>query len=565
MPYSKQEFAAQIKAKYPEYQSWPDDYLADQMVQKYPEYKSWISADGAKALPKGVTATPNENGGVTYGVEDTPKPSYWEALTNPVGAGGRAQGVGGGALQVGGQAIKALAAPFTHPVDTASSLVRMGRAALSGNPYTFAQETVTPAVEQFMDDKSKGGTALAVENAAGGAIGTAESGRMVPAIAEGTLKRLGSGSRIALQEAAGAGREPVRAAERARAETAAATDAQNAAGRRDWVEREHATRRAEQQNAATTAQAKTIERGQRAYVDRTLQNAQQAFKATKSGLDQRWNALRQRIGNNPINSQPLADAIEDAKSRYLMGAPESLKQFNDLIRTMESDKLLDAPGGPKPMLRQLSWEEGRAHYTALGDKLYSGELPGSVMKAVDHVRGELDRELSATAEAGKMGKFYSQTKADWSQFKSDWDDMRNTSMAKSATGNAGSPLARLVRARTPEAAAKVMTDDRLAGMMAKYAKSGANPKLIDAFRKLDAQLGTLEKSRVPARPKPFEPKAGPEPINPKEIRAKRLENYASQPFKWYDFLSPTGVSHALLKSDALRNWVASQPRKELVP
>lgn len=43
MPYTTQQFAAEIKRKYPEYASWPDDHLVSEVVKKHPEYQSWLS------------------------------------------------------------------------------------------------------------------------------------------------------------------------------------------------------------------------------------------------------------------------------------------------------------------------------------------------------------------------------------------------------------------------------------------------------------------------------------------------------------------------------------------
>jgi len=45
MPYSVDEFAAQIKAKFPEYANWPTDHLVSEVVAKHPEYRSWVTLD----------------------------------------------------------------------------------------------------------------------------------------------------------------------------------------------------------------------------------------------------------------------------------------------------------------------------------------------------------------------------------------------------------------------------------------------------------------------------------------------------------------------------------------
>lgn len=112
---------------------------------------------------------------------DQPQQSnYWEALTNPVGSGGREQGLLGGALQVGGQAIKAMAAPFTNPRETAQAALKQIPAIASGNPYALGA-TMAPSAEQVAADKQQGGNALALENIGGQTLGTIEGGRMLGA------------------------------------------------------------------------------------------------------------------------------------------------------------------------------------------------------------------------------------------------------------------------------------------------------------------------------------------------------------------------------------------------
>jgi len=107
---------------------------------------------------------------------DHPANRFWEALTNPVGSGGREQGLLGGALQVGGQAIKTIADTVRHPIDAVTSVAKP-LIASGGNPYVFGAELVKPMVENFQNDQQQRGTALAAENAAGQVLGTVEGGR----------------------------------------------------------------------------------------------------------------------------------------------------------------------------------------------------------------------------------------------------------------------------------------------------------------------------------------------------------------------------------------------------
>lgn len=122
---------------------------------------------------------------VPMNVPDAAKASYWDALTNPVGSGGQEQGILGGALQVGGQAIKTMAQPFLHPIDTAKGVAKVvGDAAIYG-PQVAGQDVVEPIVQQYMADKQQGGNALALENLGGNVLGQVEGGRVMGAAASG--------------------------------------------------------------------------------------------------------------------------------------------------------------------------------------------------------------------------------------------------------------------------------------------------------------------------------------------------------------------------------------------
>ncbi len=108
---------------------------------------------------------------------------FWNALTNPVGSGRQEQGVGGGALQVGGQAIKTMAQPLAHPIDTIEGMAKTaGDAAIYG-PAGVAQDVIVPVAQQYAQDKQQGGNALALENLAGQVLGTLEGGRVMGAAA----------------------------------------------------------------------------------------------------------------------------------------------------------------------------------------------------------------------------------------------------------------------------------------------------------------------------------------------------------------------------------------------
>ena len=115
---------------------------------------------------------------VPMNVPDAAKASYWDALTDPIGSGGREQGPVGAALQEGGQAIKTMAQPWLHPLDTLAGAYNAVR-----HPINTAQA----AVQQVRNDYQKGGLALAGENLVGQTIGAVEGGRIVAPVAQAAM------------------------------------------------------------------------------------------------------------------------------------------------------------------------------------------------------------------------------------------------------------------------------------------------------------------------------------------------------------------------------------------
>jgi len=471
---------------------------------------------------------------------------------------------------------------------------------------------------------------------AGQALATAGFGEAAPAIASDTTafaraaapkladaalfvpRTVTAGIRIGMQDLGGAGKEPVARAAREHAvkieqaqkdyndalravqeenatrrteaanglaEKRQTVEQTNAQTRADYLRKEMEARKSEAAQAAAEAQKQVIERGQRSYATRAIDNAKQTFRTVKAELDQRWDKLRDTIGERPINSGNVAKAIEEAKAKYLMGDPESLKLFDQLTEQLQQPKEFIDPGVPgqlKPTMKAMPWQQGRVFYTSLGHKMYGEGLAGNVFKATEYVHDVLGKELGATARnvSPAIGKLYESTKADWSQFKKDWDDMSNMSYSKSAMGEAGSPLARLVRAADSQAAARALANDRIMDQLARYQTQGLNPRLAAGFRALDKRMDGIDKvalSKHPSKPnyKPLSEEAEPrlmkepsppdlgKPKSPAQIRYEKLENYAGRPWRWYDLVPFNLFERTLLKSNDIRRWVAEQPRREI--
>lgn len=355
--------------------------------------------------------------------------------------------------------------------------------------------------------------------------------------------------------------------------------------RQDWVDRAYEAKRLRAQSDSVKGQLDTIKRAQDAYAKIIKTNVESTHAAVKADLDRRWAEVNETVGSNtPINSVAIQDAIEEAKEKYLMGAPESLKVFNDLTKQMQGPEQIDTAEGITPATRPLTWSEGRVHYSALGDKMYSGELPGNVYHALGAVRDALDQQLSSVAKARGAGKMYSAVRADWSRYMDDWRDMRSLAVG-------GSPLARVMKAQDPGFVAAQITGkagERMASTLGRYQQFGGNAGAVSKYRALGDRAKALPKVRVPEAPAklslPAEPKAGEapepktvkepqyrsaprvkatEPVDPIAVRREKLTEMAGRPFRFYDLFPPYLIEHLAVKNPAIREWLARQSRQEL--
>lgn len=372
--------------------------------------------------------------------------------------------------------------------------------------------------------------------------------------------------------------------------------------RADWVEKANAARQAKAESARVTAQRSTLERGVETYSEKLRQNIQKTYQTVLDRLNGRWHQLREtptgqgmKLRDMELNSKAIAQAIEHARETKLVGSPDSIRQFDSLMSWMqrEGGGVIDEAAGQKPAaLRPITWNEARTHYTALGERLSGGDLPGNVYQAIKEVRNALDKELNNGAMRAGVQDVYSSLKNDWAQFESDWRD------TSSVTTKGGSPLARArmapnAQTLTPQLTGK--TGDLVLQRLAKYKDAGASMPLAEGVRRLTRQSEELPRVSVPKEPgklnlpkepnlgepptepieAEFKPPRAPEmkrpkamepvpPIDPVAIRRARLLARAGHPASWWDVLWPGwGMEHAALKFNPFLEWVARQRRNEL--
>src|SRR5580765_1749349 len=363
---------------------------------------------------------------------------------------------------------------------------------------------------------------------------------------------------------------------------------------RDWVEKAAKARSAEREAAKVSNRRETLTRGQNEYGDRLRKNLKNTYQTVKSRLDSRWNKLRttqiNRAGKLSIlndetgNAKALKEGMETAEKKFLHGSPGSVRVFRDLAGWIEQ--------GEKGALKDPTWDELRTHYSSIGDALYGRPIAPNVMRALQYIRNDvIGAQLNEMAVKAGVGEDYTSLLKDSSRFESDWKD------TQSITRKGGSPLA--VALQAPNASTLIpqvtgKTGDLLIERLGKYTDAGASPQTAAAIRKLHGEVNNLPTVRVPSMPGKLElptdlklgeppqppvikppkipeaPKAkiakppqAPPPVDPAAVRRQRILSYTGRPESAYDLIPPRFPTKNLLGFDAIREWVANLPRKEL--
>src|SRR6266568_7175180 len=214
--------------------------------------------------------------------------------------------------------------------------------------------------------------------------------------------------------------------------------------RAKWVQKAYGAKKSVADSMAAANKRATLERGAREHVTLAQDNIKETHAAVRGSLDQRWNKLREEMRISEISDPAgVYNDIRDAESQYLRGAPQSLQQFRNLIKELGIEEFVENEDGSLSAadtgeVKPLDWETARVHYSAIGDRLASGNLPGNVYQALKAVHSMLDGKLGEAAEAQGHGEEYGGLKRDWSEYMRDWRDT-------SAVSTGGSPIAKILQ------------------------------------------------------------------------------------------------------------------------
>lgn len=271
----------------------------------------------------------------------------------------------------------------------------------------------------------------------------------------------------------------------------------------DWLEESSAYHKASAEAEASAQRQRGLHQSAKENVQKTFDNLQQVYKSARGDLSQRWKVFRKSMEGAELEPTRTFNLIEAAKTKYLKGSPASLTAFNNLAREMGIQEFMEGEGGDLkaiPGTGKLPFDTARVHYSAIGDKLAQGDLPGNVYQALKAVQEGLDQQLTQAAEGRGLGKTYETLKSEESQFLSDWEDSK-------------SPLAKAHKALDQnflEPHVMGRGNEYLTKQLERYRKYGAQPHLPLAARRLMEESKATPKLKLPPEP-------GPEPMRPLDL------------------------------------------------
>lgn len=265
---------------------------------------------------------------------------------------------------------------------------------------------------------------------------------------------------------------------------------------------------------------------QNGIASKLYDNVQQTHEAVRGGLNQRWEEMRNAVGETPVATKPILDSIDKARAQ-LAGVPEDLRVFNQIVNYMdqqagqqmgaEAERAL-AQGDQAGLERWISeraagegapqapegipWNDARRQFTALGEQW--AKTSGNVRRALSTVKDAYDTALGDTAKAAGQGDAYTSLKNDWHQYMEDWQGK--------------GPLAKVLSAQHPNLIVPTVLgrgNALLAEQMGRYGTAGADPRIAQEM--LDVtQAG--KRAPLPAVAPPPPPEGTVNPITRHAMR-----------------------------------------------
>jgi len=258
--------------------------------------------------------------------------------------------------------------------------------------------------------------------------------------------------------------------------------------------------------------------------------------------DGMYEAVRAKVGDASVPRSDLQSIVQSAQKQWIRGSPEKIREFQEILRNpgapsgavLVADQVARSAGyddfqqahelaDPQTLAniqkqlpadvwneaiaqagKPLSWNDMQGFYEETGAKLASGNLPGDVYQAVKQVHDALGERMQTLAQEHGAG-------ADFARARKFYREYMQTFHEATGPSGSGSPVAQVLVARDPLAAARIFqgaAGDRGIAMLRRYDPEVANlaQDLTKAAReKMPAPRA--EKTSLGSIPKPAETKA----------------------------------------------------------
>jgi hypothetical protein len=383
------------------------------------------------------------------------------------------------------------------------------------------------------------------------------------------------------EERAGAGKDAVQGAARefiglgkSRVQDIAAERAAEAAGERGDIKEQYgkdvgenlAERKAASAKETTAATKEQVFTKQGPVYQRMTQMADQAQsyvqrldKQVRQRENAKWEAFRRPLEGVTVDGTPVAAKIAEVEQSIL--STQDVPIFKRILDEMEAE------GSPVRSTRSsfgaMTVDYLRRLSTKLGERMYTGNVPGDVYRALKQVQGTVEQSIEGVVREamGPQGvKTYHQLKQDWHQYMETFYDM-------------DSPVRKLKEGLDPNDKLNPVVGDegqRAINLLSRYRNMGAASTidtmgrlraLQKAVRELPSGKGTMPEA--PTRPSLEVPVR---PTDPESIRGdllkEKVRSYSS-PTRWELRFPPLRLEmmavKRLLESPAIRDWLTKGP------
>ena len=249
-------------------------------------------------------------------------------------------------------------------------------------------------------------------------------------------------------------------------------------------------------------------------LNKTIDTIKTAFDAEYGDFDAKvlGKTPQNPKGTLPADISPVAQAVQDAKKNLIEGTEESNKQFDSIMQRIGKDRV-DLGGGqlgPVPG-QMIPAADLRGYITELESKVYDSNLLPDVRQAVKSVIEAGKKQVTSAIEnehGPQVVKLYKDLNSRYSDYLTDW---RDTSKVNPLPRIRNMLLEGVVQKNPGVLAdldvAKLLKGDKgktALSLLDKYKKFGADPKILDSYRKSIEQMDALPKEAKVPKAKPFD-------------------------------------------------------------